>query len=285
MSLFEYISAVYKRIRVRMNAMYLVQGEHLPSAIFPQLFAAPPAPAGAWCQPRLVGPYVLVAPPARVDHRSPLLPTFGNHVQASSASFLMDELDKMSLNELHIHVQDMEIELGIPRVERFEPFNLSTEYLHKYIKTVLIPKKKVQLRGPMEALASSLGDWTSLVQELNVKEYTLHDKFDFDRFGPKFFTLIHKTQTLVESMKEKNTFGRSYFYAGDLGNLLDEVKRTLTLAGNLQNPIFQPRYVIPASDRHWTQYRDAIMSIRKSMNKLQHRQIEIIQELDVAASS
>lgn len=159
------MSTVYKRIQVAIIALYRVEGDHLPCAFFPQLFAAPPAPAGAWCQPRLVVPYVLVAPPARMPHFlqvplqqmqdwqacsssghsdgtkslfSSVFSTHNNHVQASSAPFDIARLDNMSEENIRKHVRKTQDTLDIPFWLRINENNLQLKKVKRYAKDLSI---------------------------------------------------------------------------------------------------------------------------------------------------
>lgn len=225
---------------------------------------------------RFGGPYVLQAPLVHMPNVSSVFLTRDKHMHASSASPWMHLLENTTTEQLFRCVRDMERELGIPHDQGFESWDMKDDSMLEHVKDILIPKKIEVLEDKIQKLDVICEEWRTLMVELDAKEYQMHNKFDFKRFGPIFFELVEKTQTYMESMQEKKRFEESLFFGTKLVDSLLKINNELKIAANMTQFIIHPRLTI---ERQWFAYDEAGKDILVSLRGLQTTQEKIIREL------
>lgn len=224
---------------------------------------------------RFAGPYVLQAPLVHMPNVSSVFLTHDKHMHTSSASF-MHILENMTTNELFQCVKDMELELGIPRDQRVQSWDMNDDSLVEYVKDILIPKKNEVLENKIRELDNISTQWQDLMQNLHGEVYRMHDNFEFAEFGKFFFALVEKTQTCMKSMKGQQGFEESLFFGHKLVDSLHKINENLEIANKMRNFILDKRYNIT---RHWKDYQRAGVNILVSLRGLQTTQEKIIKQL------
>lgn len=260
------MNGVQHNVRVMPYCLCRVPGSHVLCFAVPQ-----PRP-----ELRFGGPYVLQAPLVHMPNVSSVFLTRDKHMHASSASPWMHLLENTTTEQLFHCVRDMERELGIPHDQGFESLDMKDDSMLEHVKDILIPKKIEVLEDKIQKLDVICEEWRTLMVELDAKEYHMHNKFDFKRFGPIFFELVEKTQTYMESMQEKKRFEESLFFGTKLVDSLLKINNKLKIAANMTQFIIHPRLTIK---RQWFAYHEAGKDILVSLRGLQTTQEKIIREL------